>query len=61
MTFCVVFARGQQLDEPDSLQTAAFFESNVRVDFPRVRFRSGAKQTHKPTAHTKKTCKCRPS
>jgi 3-hydroxy-9,10-secoandrosta-1,3,5(10)-triene-9,17-dione monooxygenase reductase component len=27
---------------------------------PRVRFGSGAKQTHKPTARTKKTCKRRP-
>ena len=60
MTICVASQKVNIRTPQHSLQTAAFFESNVRVGLRRVRFGSGAKQTRKPTAHTKRTCKCRP-
>jgi hypothetical protein len=43
-----------------ALQSAALLQA-ASGWLPRVRCRSGATQTHHPTAATKKTCKCRPS
>jgi hypothetical protein len=59
MTFCVAFARVDGSNDPELPANSRFLRVEDTVDLPRVRFRSGVKQTHQPTVGTKKACKCR--
>jgi hypothetical protein len=55
MTFCVALPKRSTVRTPQTyLQTAVFFESNCMAALPWVGFRSGATQTHQPTAHMKR-------
>ena len=61
MTFCVVFARGQQLDEPGFPANGRILRVERTCRFPAGPVSVRREQTHKPAARTKKACKCRPS
>jgi hypothetical protein len=57
MTFCVPWQKVNGSNDPEFPANGRFRGVECVAGLPRVRFRSGATQTHKPTVLTKNACK----